>query len=414
MKRVVITGMGAVTPLGNTVKEYWQNLVNGKLGIGKITKFDSEDTGVALAGEVKEFDPSNVLDRKEQKRMDLFSQYGLVAALEAWEMSGLTYDSIDPKRFGVIVGSGIGGMTTLQDQVRVMDKKGAKRVTPFFVPMVIANMASGNISIKLGAKGPSQTIVTACASATNAIGEAFRTIKYGLADVMITGGTEATICEIGIAGFAALSALNTTDDPARASIPFDKERHGFVMGEGAGMLMLEELEHAKKRGAVILGEVVGYGSNCDASHMTAPLKDGSGAADAIELALAEAQIDASSVGYINAHGTSTPANDAAETAAIKRVFGDKAYHIPISSTKSMTGHLLGAAGGIEAIACAKTLQEGIAHPTTGYKTADPECDLDYLTDGSRAVQAEYAISNSFGFGGHNGVICMKKWEEDEQ
>ncbi|MBO0469880.1 beta-ketoacyl-ACP synthase II [Enterococcus sp. DIV0242_7C1] len=414
MKRVVITGMGAVTPLGNTVKEYWQNLVNGKLGIGKITKFDSEDTGVALAGEVKEFDPSNVLDRKEQKRMDLFSQYGLVAALEAWEMSGLTYDSIDPKRFGVIVGSGIGGMTTLQDQVRVMDKKGAKRVTPFFVPMVIANMASGNISIKLGAKGPSQTIVTACASATNAIGEAFRTIKYGLADVMITGGTEATICEIGIAGFAALSALNTTDDPARASIPFDKERHGFVMGEGAGMLMLEELEHAKKRGAVILGEVVGYGSNCDASHMTAPLKDGSGAADAIELALAEAQIDASSVGYINAHGTSTPANDAAETAAIKRVFGDKAYHIPISSTKSMTGHLLGAAGGIEAIACVKTLQEGIAHPTTGYKTADPECDLDYLTDGSRAVQAEYAISNSFGFGGHNGVICMKKWEEDEQ
>ncbi|GGC90074.1 beta-ketoacyl-ACP synthase II [Enterococcus wangshanyuanii] len=414
MKRVVITGMGAVTPLGNTVKEYWQNLVNGKLGIGKITKFDSEDTGVALAGEVKEFDPSGVLDRKEQKRMDLFSQYGLVAALEAWEMSGLTYDSIDPKRFGVIVGSGIGGMTTLQDQVRVMDKKGAKRVTPFFVPMVIANMASGNISIKLGAKGPSQTIVTACASATNAIGEAFRTIKYGLADVMITGGTEATICEIGIAGFAALSALNTTDDPARASIPFDKERHGFVMGEGAGMLMLEELEHAKKRGAVILGEVVGYGSNCDANHMTAPLKDGSGAADAIELALAEAQIDAEAVGYINAHGTSTPANDAAETAAIKRIFGERAYDIPISSTKSMTGHLLGAAGGIEAIACVKTLQEGIAHPTTGYQTADPECDLDYLTDGSRTVQAEYAISNSFGFGGHNGVICMKKWEENEQ
>ncbi|MEI5993601.1 beta-ketoacyl-ACP synthase II [Candidatus Enterococcus mansonii] len=412
MKRVVITGMGAVTPLGNTVKEYWQNLVNGKLGIGKITKFDSEDTGVALAGEVKEFDPSGVLDRKEQKRMDLFSQYGLVAALEAWDMSGLTYESIDPKRFGVIVGSGIGGMTTLQDQVRVMDKKGAKRVTPFFVPMVIANMASGNISIKLGAKGPSQTIVTACASATNAIGEAFRTIKYGLADVMITGGTEATICEIGIAGFAALSALNTTEDPTRASIPFDKERHGFVMGEGAGMLMLEELEHAQKRGATILGEIVGYGSNCDASHMTAPLKDGSGAADAIELALAEASIDASAVGYVNAHGTSTPANDAAETAALKRVFGERAYEIPISSTKSMTGHLLGAAGGIEAIACVKTLQEGVAHPTVGYKEADPECDLDYVTEGSRSVQAEYAISNSFGFGGHNGVICMKKWEEN--
>ncbi|WP_207696019.1 beta-ketoacyl-acyl-carrier-protein synthase II [Enterococcus sp. DIV0212c] len=411
MKRVVITGMGAVTPLGNTVKEYWQNLVNGKLGIAKITKFDSEDTGVALAGEVKDFDPSEVLDRKEQKRMDLFSQYGVVAAMEAWNMSGLTQETIDPKRFGVIVGSGIGGMTTLQDQVRVMDKKGAKRVTPFFVPMVIANMASGNISIKLGAKGPSQTIVTACASATNAIGEAFRTIKYGLADMMITGGTEATICEIGIAGFAALSALNTTEDPTRASIPFDKERHGFVMGEGAGMLMLEELEHAQKRGATILGEIVGYGSNCDASHMTAPLKDGSGAADAIELALAEASIDASAVGYVNAHGTSTPANDAAETAALKRVFGERAYNIPISSTKSMTGHLLGAAGGIEAIACVKTLQEGVAHPTVGYEVADPECDLDYVTDGSRPVEAEYAISNSFGFGGHNGVICMKKWEE---
>jgi len=412
MKRVVITGMGAVTPLGNTVKEYWQNLVNGKLGIAKITKFDSEDTGVALAGEVKDFDPSEVLDRKEQKRMDLFSQYGIVAAMEAWNMSGLTKEEIDPKRFGVIVGSGIGGMTTLQDQVRVMDKKGPKRVTPFFVPMVIANMASGNISIKLGAKGPSQTIVTACTSATNAIGEAFRTIKYGLADMMITGGTEATICEIGIAGFAALSALNTTDDPTRASIPFDKERHGFVMGEGAGMLMLEELEHAQKRGATILGEIVGYGSNCDASHMTAPLKDGSGAADAIELALAEASIAASEIGYVNAHGTATPANDAAETAALKRVFGKRAYDIPISSTKSMTGHLLGAGGGIEAIACVKTLQEGVAHPTVGYQVADPDCDLNYITEGSRKVAAEYAISNSFGFGGHNGVICMKKWEEN--
>lgn len=411
MKRVVITGMGAVTPLGNTVKEYWENLVNGKLGIGKITKFDPEDTGVSLAGEVKEFDPTAVLDRKEQKRMDLFSQYGIVAASQAWEMSGLDYDQIDPKRFGVIVGSGIGGMTTLQDQVRVMDKKGAKRVTPFFVPMVIANMASGNISIKLGAKGTSQTIVTACASATNAIGEAFRAIKYGLADLMITGGTEATICEIGIAGFAALSALNTTEDPTRASIPFDKERHGFVMGEGAGMLMLEELEHAQKRGATILGEIVGYGSNCDASHMTAPLKDGSGAADAIELALNEAAISAEVIGYVNAHGTSTPANDAAETAALKRVFGKRAYEIPISSTKSMTGHLLGAAGGIEAIACVKTLQEGKAHPTAGYQVEDPACDLDYITEGTREIDATYAISNSFGFGGHNGVICIKKWED---
>ena len=411
MKRVVITGMGAITPLGNNVKEYWKNLLSGKIGIEKISKFDSENTGVTLAGEVKEFDPTGILDRKEQKRMDLFSQYGIVAASQAWEMSELSIEEINPKRFGVIVGSGIGGMTTLQDQVRVMDKKGAKRVTPFFVPMVIANMASGNISIKFGAKGTSQTIVTACASATNAIGEAFRTIKYGQADVMITGGTEATICEIGIAGFAALSALNTTEDPTRASIPFDKERKGFVMGEGAGMLVLEELEHAQKRGATILAEVVGYGSNCDANHMTAPLKDGSGAADAMELALDEAGVAANEVGYINAHGTSTPANDAAETAAIKKVFGENAANIAISSTKSMTGHLLGAAGGIEAIACVKTLQENIAHPTAGYQEKDPECDLDYVTTGARELKTNYAISNSFGFGGHNAVICMKKWEE---
>lgn len=411
MKRVVITGMGAVTPLGNTVEEYWENLLDGKIGIDKITKFDSEGTGVSLAGEVKSFDATGILERKEQKRMDLFSQYGIVAATEAWENSGLSLEELDAKRFGVIVGSGIGGMTTLQDQVRVMDKKGANRVTPFFVPMVIANMASGNISIKFGAKGTSQTIVTACASATNAIGEAFRTIKYGLADVMITGGTEATICEIGISGFAALSALNKTEDPTRASIPFDKERKGFVMGEGSGMLILEELNHAQKRGATILAELVGYGSNCDASHMTAPLKDGSGAADAIELALAEASISSNDIDYINAHGTSTPANDAAETAAIKKVFGPHAEKIAISSTKSMTGHLLGAAGGIEAIACVKSLQENKIHPTTGYKEKDPACDLDYVTTGARELETNYAISNSFGFGGHNAVICMKKWKE---
>lgn len=411
MKRVVITGMGAVTPLGNTVQEYWENLCRGQLGIDSISKFDATGTGVSLAAEVKKFDPSHVLERKEQKRMDLFSQYGVVAAMEAWEMSGLTLDKVDPKRLGVIVGSGIGGMTTFQEQVRVIDKKGAKRVTPFFVPMVISNMAAGNISIKLGAKGPSQTIVTACASATNAIGEAFRAIKYGLVDAMVTGGTEATICEMGIAGFAALSALNTTQDPTRASIPFDQERKGFVMGEGAGMLILEELTHAQQRGATILGEVVGYGSNCDASHMTAPLQDGSGAATAIELALAEANIQAQDIGYINAHGTSTAANDTAETIAIKRVFGEYAKDLPISSTKSMIGHLLGAAGGVEAIACVKTLQEGIAHPTIGYEVPDPACDLDYLTEGKRAVDARYVLSNSFGFGGHNGVICMKKWEE---
>lgn len=410
MKRVVITGMGAVTPLGNTVEEYWENLCQGQLGIDSISKFDAKDTGISLAAEVKNFDASHVLDRKEQKRMDLFSQYGVVAAMEAWKMSGLTLETVDSKRLGVIIGSGIGGMTTFQDQVRVIDKKGAKRVTPFFVPMVISNMAAGNISIKLGAKGPSQTIVTACASATNAIGEAFRLIKYGLVDAMVTGGTEATICEMSIAGFAALSALNPTEDPTRASIPFDQERKGFVMGEGAGMLILEELTHAQQRGATILGEVVGYGSNCDASHMTAPLQDGSGAATAIELALSEAEIQIQDIGYINAHGTSTAANDAAETTAIKRVFGEYANKLPISSTKSMIGHLLGAAGGVEAIACVKTLQEGIAHPTIGYEVPDSACDLDYLTEGKRAIDVRYVLSNSFGFGGHNGVICMKKWE----
>ena len=318
--------------------------------------------------------------------MDLFSQYGLVAALEAWEMSGLTEATIDPTRLGVIVGSGIGGMTTLQDQVRVMDKRRKTRNT-IFVPMVIANMAAGNISIRLGAKGPSQTIVTACASATNAIGEAFRTIKYGLADMMVTGGQKPQYVS-GIAGFAALNALNTTEDATRASIPFDKERKGFVMGEGAGMLVLEELEHAQKRGATIYGEIVGYGSNCDASHMTAPLKTVVAAA-AMEMAIAEAGITPEQIGYINAHGTSTPANDAAETTAIKRVFGERASQIPISSTKSMTGHLLGAAGGIEAIACVQTLQEGKAHPTVGYQVADPDCDLDYVTEGARHYSGLY-------------------------
>ncbi|WP_423372926.1 beta-ketoacyl-ACP synthase II [Melissococcus plutonius] len=411
MKRVVVTGMGAITPIGNTVEEYWENLIKGKVGFNPITKFDSKETGITLAGEVKEFNPQEMLDRKEYKRMDLFSQYGLVAALQAWEDSGLSEQEIDPKRLGVIVGSGIGGMTTLQDQVRVMDKKGPKRVTPFFVPMVIANMVAGNISIRLGAKGPSQTVVTACASATNAIGEAFEAIKNGKMDMMVTGGAEAAVCEIGISGFAALSALSTSTDPNRASIPFDAERTGFVMGEGAGMLILEELEHAQRRGAKILGEIVGYGNNCDASHMTAPLKDGSGAAGAIEQALTEATIKPEQVNYINAHGTSTAANDAAETTAIHSVFGDNAAKIPVSSTKSMIGHLLGAGGGVEAIACIKTLQEGVAHPTAGYQVVDPACDLDYISEGAREINAKYAISNSFGFGGHNAVICMKKWEE---
>lgn len=410
MKRVVITGMGAITPLGNDVNTYWQNVLSGTVGLKKISKFDAEDTGITLAGEVTEFDPSDYLSKKETKRMDLFSQYGVVAAGQALKNSGLDLETIDPKRLGVIVGSGIGGMTTLQDQTLVMDKKSPQRVSPFFVPMVIANMASANISIKFNAKGTSQTIVTACASATNAIGEAFHSIKYGLNDIMITGGTEATICRIGISGFAALNALSTATDPQRASIPFDQERTGFVMGEGAGMLILEELEHAKKRGAHILGEIVGYGSNCDASHMTSPLVDGSGAADAMLEALQEANITPEKIDYINAHGTSTYANDSAETTAIKKAFGEElATSIPISSTKSMIGHLLGAAGAVEAIVCVKAMEESFAPPTANLEIPATECDLDYIPKVGRPLEINYSISNSFGFGGHNAVLCLKKW-----
>ncbi len=412
MKRVVITGLGAITPLGNTVATFWESLLEGKIGLAPITKFDAEDTGITLAGEVKEFDPLLYLSKKDSKRMDLFSQYAVAAAKQALADSQLAINESNAKRIGVIVGSGIGGMTTFQNQTLVMDKKGPKRVSPFFVPMVISNMASGNISIQTGAKGISQTIVTACASATNAIGEAFHAIKFGLADAMITGGTEAAICQIGIAGFAALNALSTATDPARASIPFDKERHGFVMGEGAGMLVLEELEHAQNRKATILAEIVGYGANSDAHHMTAPLEDGGGAADAIMLALEEAEITPEEISYVNAHGTSTPANDQAETFAIKKVFGETLAHkIPISSTKSMIGHLLGAAGGVEAIACVKTLMENQAHPTATLKIKDENCDLDYIPQKKRSIVANYCLSNSFGFGGHNAVICLKKWSQ---
>lgn len=410
MRRVVITGQGIISPLGNKVKDYWENLLAGKIGFGPITHFDAEATGITLAAEVKEFDGAE-LGKKALKRMDLYSQYGVSAAMQAYEEAGLQKTTIDPKRFGVIVGTGIGGMTTLQNQVRVMDTKGPQRVTPFFVPMVIPNMIAGNLSLQFGAQNISQTVVTACASATNAIGEAFRKIKYGEADVMLTGGAEATICEIGISGFAALNALSKATDPERASIPFDKERHGFVMGEGAGMLILEELSHAQKRQATILAEVVGYGANCDAYHMTAPKTDGELAAEAMQTALNEAGITGEDVGYINAHGTSTPANDAAETTAIKRAFGAAAKEIPISSTKSMIGHLLGAAGAVEAIATVCTLRTGWAHPTANLRVADEACDLDYLPE-AREIKPQYALSESFGFGGHNAVICLKKWEED--
>lgn len=411
MKRVVVTGMGAITPLGNTVNEFWQNIKSGKSGIGSITRFDATDTGVSVAAEVKDFDPTLYMEKKATKRMDLFSIYGVSAALQAFDESGLTLESIDPERLGVIASSGIGGMTTIQEQVIKMTNRGPQRVAPLFVPMAIGNMVAGNISYYVGAKGMSSSIVTACASGTNAIGEAFRSIKHGYADAIIAGGAEATICEIGIAGFGSLTALTKEADPTKASIPFDKNRSGFVMGEGAGMLVLEELEHALNRKAKIYGEVVGYGATSDAYHMTSPDPDGSGAGRAMQLAMKEADIKTSDVDYINAHGTSTQNNDSAETTAIKYALGDDADSVAISSSKSMIGHLLGAAGAVEGIICLKSLTDQFVPPTIGLNTVDPLCDLDYVPNKGRATTVKYAMSNSLGFGGHNAVCLFKKWED---
>lgn len=411
MKRVVVTGMGAITPLGNTVNEFWQNIKSGKSGIGSITRFDATDTGVSVAAEVKDFDPTLYMEKKATKRMDLFSIYGVSAALQAFDDSGLTLESIDPERLGVIASSGIGGMTTIQEQVIKMTNRGPQRVAPLFVPMAIGNMVAGNISYYVGAKGMSSSIVTACASGTNAIGEAFRSIKHGYADAIIAGGAEATICEIGIAGFGSLTALTKEADPTKASIPFDKNRSGFVMGEGAGMLVLEELEHALNRKAKIYGEVVGYGATSDAYHMTSPDPDGSGAGRAMQLAMKEADIKTSDVDYINAHGTSTQNNDSAETTAIKYALGDDADSVAISSSKSMIGHLLGAAGAVEGIICLKSLTDQFVPPTIGLNTVDPLCDLDYVPNKGRATTVKYAMSNSLGFGGHNAVCLFKKWED---
>ncbi|WP_192988187.1 beta-ketoacyl-ACP synthase II [Carnobacterium mobile] len=409
MNRVVITGMGAVTPLGNTVDEFWDGLKAGKNGIAPITKFDATETGISVAGELKDFDATNYMPRKIAKRMDEFSRYGVAAAVQAVEMSGIDTEQTDMDRFGVIVGSGIGGLNAMQEQIIKMHDKGPQRVAPFFVPMAIGNMVAGNISIAIGTKGINTSIVTACASGNNAIGEAYRNIKHGYSDVILAGGAEGTINEIGISGFAALTALSTSTDPDRASIPFDKDRHGFVMGEGAGVLMLESLDHAVERGATIYGEVVGYGSTGDGYHMTAPTPDGSGAGKAMLNAMAEAGITPEEVGYINAHGTSTPANDSAETMAIKYALGETAKKVAISSTKSMTGHLLGAAGAIEAIACVKALQDDFLPPTIGLETADEACDLDYIPRVGRQAEVRYALNNSLGFGGHNAVTCFKKW-----
>lgn len=408
-KRVVITGMGCVTPLGNSVESFWENTKAGKCGIDKITHFDTEDFQVKLAGEVRDFDPSLYMDKKEARRMDLYSQYAVAAAKMAVDDSKLNLDSIVKERFGVIVGSGIGGIGTIEKEHQKMLQKGPRRVSPLLIPMIISNMAAGNIAIQFGARGICSTVVTACATGSHAIGEAFNTIQRGRADIIIAGGAEAGITPISVAGFSSLTALTLATDKYRASIPFDADRSGFVMGEGSGIVILESLEHAIKRGAKIYGEVVGYGASCDAYHITSPDPDGDGAARAMLEAMDEGGITPKEVSYINAHGTSTPLNDKFETAAIKLAFKEEAKNVAISSTKSMTGHLLGAAGAIEAIICIKSLGEDFIPPTIGYKNPDPECDLDYVPNVGRKCEVNYALSNSLGFGGHNASLLFKKY-----
>ena len=408
MNRVVITGMGAITPLGNDVASFWEGLKEGKNGIAPITKFDKKDLDVYVAAEVKDFDATKYMDRKEAKRMDLFCQYGLAAAMQAVEDSGITPENTDYDRFGVMVGSGIGGLTVMESQIIKMHDKGPTRVAPLFVPMAIGNMVAGNISMKIGARGVCTSLVTACATGTHAIGEAFRNIKHGYSDVILAGGAEGSICEIGIAGFAALTALSSSEDPNAASLPFDKKRGGFVMGEGAGILILEELESALARGAKIYAEMVGYGETCDANHITAPIETGEGATKAMRAALKDANIPLEDVTYINAHGTSTPTNDVVETRAIKALFGDKAKDLYISSTKGATGHGLGAAGGIEGVIIAKAIAEGIIPPTINLHETEEECDLNYVPNKAIKTDVKVAMSNSLGFGGHNSVIVMKK------
>lgn len=410
MTRVVITGMGTVSPIGNDTPTFIANLLAGKLGIDKIKKFDASATGISVAGEVKDFDPQLRLSKKAAKRMDLYSQYAVYTALESLEQAGINAENTDPYEMGVIIGSGIGGLTTIQEQVVKMHEKGPQRVSPLFVPTAIANMAAGNVAIAANAKNICTAVVTACASATNAIGEAYRQIKEGRAQVMLTGGAEASVNEIGIAGFAALTALSTQADPQLASLPFDSKRSGFVLGEGAATLVLESLEHAQKRGAKILGEIVGYGATCDAYHITAPDPSGEGAARAMQAALDEAGIKPDQVGYINAHGTATHANDEGEARAINRVFGADSQ-VWVSSTKSMTGHLLGAAGAIEAVATVAALQLGQLPANIGLTRQDEKCQINVVTQNALPVPIEYALSNSLGFGGHNAVIAFKKWSD---
>lgn len=410
-ERVVVTGMGVISPLGNGVPLLWDALCTGKSGIDRIDKFDVRDFSTQIAGYVKEFAPENYIDKKEARRMDRFTQFAVAACKEAIEQAELNLDEIDKERLGVILGTGIGGIETLENQVNVFYSKGPSRISPFMIPMMIANMAAGQISIDTGAKGTNFTIVTACAASANALGEAFNTIRAGLADVIISGGSEAPITPTALAGFCSMKAMSSFNDvPQMASRPFDAKRDGFVMSEGAGILILESYSHANARGARILAEIAGYGVTADAYHITAPSPLGEGGARAMKQALVNAKLPPSSVGYINAHGTSTPYNDKYETYAIKSVFGEHAFNIPISSTKSMTGHLLGAAGALEAIISIKTLMEQFAPPTINYTNPDPECDLDYIPNEGRKISANYALSNSFGFGGHNASLLFSKFQ----
>ena len=409
LQRVVVTGLGAVTPIGNSVAEYWSGLTSGRNGVAPITLFDAEQHACRFAAEVKDFDPTGVLEPKEAKRWDRFCKFGVVAAKQALADAGLAITDANADRIGVSIGSGVGGLLTMETQAHVLDGKGPGRVSPFTVPMMIPNMATGLAAIALGAKGPSSAVATACAAGSNAIGDAFRLLQMGKADVMICGGAESAITPLGVAGFASAKALSfRNDDPATASRPFDRERDGFVIGEGSGVLVLETLEHAKARGATILAEMVGYGTTCDAHHITSPTPGGVGGATAMRLALEDGGLSADSIDYVNAHGTSTPANDSNETAAIKSALGSRAQQIPVSSTKSMTGHLLGGSGGIEAVACVLALQHHVVPPTINHANPDPECDLDVVPNTARELKLGTVLSNSFGFGGHNVCLAFRR------
>ena len=411
MRRVVITGIGAVTPVGKDAPSTWESICAGRHGITKIDRFDTEDLGVSVAALVKDFDPSSILDRKEQRRTDPYCQFALYAATEALRDCGSDLKDLDPYRVGVIIGSGIGGMQTFEENHQKFLEKGPGRVSVFFIPMMISNMAAGNISIRTGFKGANFAPVTACASSAHAVGEAFRLIKNGYLDACVAGGAEATVTKFAMAGFNNMGALSRSTDPDRASIPFDKERDGFVMGEGAGVLILEELEHARARGAKIYAEVAGYGATGDAHHITSPAPDGEAAAKAMERAYTEAGLTPADIDYINAHGTSTPVNERYETIAIKKALGDAAKTVAVSSTKSMTGHMLGAAGAVEAMLTALALRDGILPPTVGYKVPDEECDLDVVPNTARKQDIRAALSNSLGFGGHNAALCLKKYAD---